>query len=286
MSTLRSFFLIASLLFGASNVMAQKAYLEDPDNFDPESEIKIMVDISKCDCQRLLGSTDPLYLWTWNPAELPASDPNSNGSWTSSNSALEMTNEGGDVWSFTMVPTEFYKVESGTVYENDFSFLVKKLDGTGDGGGGCDEDKTEDLSISVDPPVEPAKVIAGFPQIARADDVITILYDNNVEEKETLQDLGDNELIYLFVELVMDDLSIVKPYSIFTIDQNPELLMDVRGDGVYGSTFVPEEYFADHVPAGRRLNALHVRGVVREKYLPANQSNAELYYRLDCTAEE
>lgn len=286
MNALKNILTAAFLLGAGLTVTAQKAYFEDPDNFDPEAEVKIMVDISKCDCQRLLGSIDPLYLWTWNPAELPASDPNSNGSWTSSNTALEMTNEGGDVWSFTMIPTEFYKVDAATVYANDFSLLVKALDGTGAGGGGCDEDKTEDLSIAVDPPVEPAKVIAGFPQVALSDDVLTLIYDNNIEEKESMQDLSPSESIFFMVELVLDDSSVVKPYQFFTIEQNPELMMQGNDDGTFTSTFVPEEHFAEHIPAGQRLIALDIKFLVRERFLPENQSNASIYLPLGCPVEE
>lgn len=279
-------FLIAAMLLSSTAVTAQKAYLADPDNFDPEGEIKIMVDISKCDCQRLVGNPGPLYLWTWNPAELPASDPNSNGSWTSSNTNLEMTNEGGDIWSFTMIPTEFYKVEAGKVYERDFSLLVKAFDGTGGGGGGCDEDKTEDLQILVDPPVEPAKIIAGFPSVAKTDDVVTIIYDNTIEEKVSMQNLPDNAPLYFMVELVLDDSSVVKPYQFFTIQNNPELRLNGRGDGTFRSTFVPEDHFATHIPAGKKLAALDIKFVVRERFLPENQSNASIYYSLGCPAEE
>lgn len=284
MKALNQYLLTILTLFALSS-NAQKAYLADPDNFDPEGEIKIMVDISKCDCQRLVGNPGPLYLWTWNPAELPASDPNSNGSWTSSNTNLEMTNEGGDIWSFTMVPTTFYKVEAGKVYERDFSFLVKALDGTGGGGGGCDEDKTEDLQILVDPPVEPAKIIAGFPSIAKPDDIVTIIYDNSIEEKETMQNLPDNATLFFMVELVLDDSTVVKPYQFFTIQNNPELKLTGRGDGTFRSTFVPEDHFANHIPTGRTLAALDVKFIVRERFLPENQSNASIYYTLGCPVE-
>lgn len=282
MRTLKYIAISFSIVFAVSNAAAQKAYLADPENFDPEAETKLMVDISKCDNQNLLGNPGPLYMWTWNPAELPAADPNANGSWSSSNTALEMTNEGGDIWSFTLIPTEFYKVDKGTVYAKDFSLLVKALDGSDAGAG---ELKTEDLSISVDPPVVPAQVISGFPSVANSDDVFTIIYDNAVEEKVTLQNMGDNEQLYILIELVLDDSSVVKPYSIFTLNTNPELLMTPKGDAKYYLTMVPELFFADVIPAGRSLQALDIKGLIRESYSPANQSNSALYFQFGCPTE-
>lgn len=282
MRTLKYIAISCSLVLAASNLFAQKAYLADPENFDPEGEVKLMVDLTKCDNQNLVGNAGPLYMWTWNPAELPATDANANGSWTASNPALEMTNEGGDIWSFTMVPTEFYQVDKGTVYANDFSLLVKALDGSDAGAG---EMKTEDLSISVDPPVTPAQVISGFPSVAFADDVFTILYDNTAEEKETMQNLGDDENIYAMLEFTLSDSSVVKPYSIFTIEDNPELKMTAQGEGRYTLSMMPEAFFADQVPVGMTIISLEVKGVVRDRYLPANQSNATLVFQFGCITE-
>lgn len=282
MRTLKYIAFSFSLVLAASNLFAQKAYLADPENFDPEAETTFMVDLTKCDNQNLVGNAGPLYMWTWNPAELPATDPNANGSWTASNPALEMTNEGGDIWSFTLIPTEFYKVDKGTVYKNDFSLLVKALDGSDAGAG---EMKTEDLSIAVDPPVTPAQVVAGFPSVANTDDVFTIVYDNLEEEKETMQNLSDSETLFAMLEFTLSDSSVVKPYSIFTIQENPELQMTAQGEGRFTLSMVPEAFFADLIPAGMTIISLEVKGIVRERYLPANQSNATLVFPFGCVTE-
>ena len=265
-------------------VSAQKAYFEDPENFDPEAEVKIIVDISKCDCQRLLDHPGPLYFWTWNPAELPASDPNANGSWTASNPNLEMTNEGGNIWSFTLTPTEFYKVEAAKVYQNDFSFLVKALDGTGDGGGGCDEDKTEDLSITVDPPVTPAQVIRGFPSVAHADDVFTVLYDNSIDEKESMQTLNDDE-VYLYAAVVADSVE-YRIANFFQVADHPELQMKRNQAGVFYLSFIPEVFFAEVIPEGAIITSMEF--AVRKKVYasPEDKSDEELEFIVGCPVEE
>ncbi|MEZ5172923.1 MAG: hypothetical protein R2850_05325 [Bacteroidia bacterium] len=69
-----------------------------------------------------------------------------------------MTNEGGLVYSYTMVPTEFYEVDAATVYENDIKFLVKPKDG---GGYGIPS-KSEDLTFEVNPPNVARTVYGSF----------------------------------------------------------------------------------------------------------------------------
>lgn len=277
------FFSFVAILIGTSS-LAQKAYLADPENFDPAGEITIMVDISKCDCQRLLDHPGPVFLWTWNPAELPASDPNANGSWTASNPNLEMTNEGGNIWSFTMVPTEFYQVEAAKVYENDFSFLVKASDGTGGGGGGCDEDKTEDLSITVDPPVTPAQVISGFPSVAMADDVFTVAYDNSLDDKESMQDLAADE-VFLYAAVVADSVE-YRIANFFQVAEHPKLQMKQNKAGVFYLSFIPNEFFAEVIPEGAIIQSMEFAVRKRVYASPGDKSDAELIFAVGCPAVE
>ena len=110
-----------------NSLWGQAAWIEpDPTtaDFNPNAPATIYVDANKTECPDLAGF-DEMYMWTWNPAELPAGDDNHNGSWDESNENLKMTAEGGGIFSYTMIPTEFYKVDAATVYEKDFSFLIK-----------------------------------------------------------------------------------------------------------------------------------------------------------------
>ena len=97
--------------------------------------------------------------------------------------------------------------------------------------------------------------------------------------------MSDNEQLYILIELVLDDSSIVKPYSIFTLNTNEELLMTPKGDSKYYFTMVPELFFEEYIPAGRSLRALDIKGLVRESYSPANQSNATKYFQFGCVQE-
>lgn len=239
---MKHFALSLILIAFCSASWAQKAYLADPDNFDPEAETKLMIDIKQCECQKLLDNPGPLYIWTWKPFELDGSDPNANGQWTASNAALELTNEGDNVWSFTLIPTEFYKVDAATVYAEDFHFLVKGFDGGG--GGTCeDENKTEDLSITVDPPFVPVTAIQGFPAVFQGDDVFTVIYNNNIEEKETMQNLEENNA-YVYMLATTTDSVDYQIETFFNTGKNPDLQMSYRGEGIFYKSFIPNDFFA------------------------------------------
>ncbi|MEL6922758.1 MAG: hypothetical protein AAFO94_01840, partial [Bacteroidota bacterium] len=139
--------LLIFLSFGVSLSMlnAQKAWIvPDPTtaDFDPTKEITIYIDVKKTEDCPELADLEELYMWTWNPNELDAGSPKANGSWGESNEVMKLTNEGGGIFTYTMVPTEFYEVTADVVYEKDFSFLAKALDGSG-GKTACGEDKTE-----------------------------------------------------------------------------------------------------------------------------------------------
>ncbi|MCB0737008.1 MAG: hypothetical protein KDC92_05810 [Bacteroidetes bacterium] len=245
-----------------STAFAQKVYLKDEENFDPTKETTIMVDISKCDCQRLLNNPGPLYMWTWNPAELPKGDPNHNGDWTSSNEALAMTNEGNNLWSFTMIPTEFYGVGAKKVYENGFSLLVKAKDGTGGGGGGCDEDKTEDLIIEVEAPEGPSIALVAIPTAPAVDDLLTIVYDNTTEENVNMQNLAEGDA-YVVPSVLGSDSVSYNYAPFFSITDYNELIMTRLDNGKFIWVIEPEAFFKAKLPAG--VTPIQITIVIRKK---------------------
>ena len=146
--------IVATVALGLSllsqSAWTQKVWTEPVVVTDPTDSVKIYIDLTKMDCSKLVGFAGPLYIWTWKPA-----DPvGGNGAWNASNTDHEWTNESPDIWSIKFVPTDFYGVSAQDVYDNDIFFLVKALDGGG--GGDCsaagNEWKTEDLSVTVNPP--------------------------------------------------------------------------------------------------------------------------------------
>ncbi len=275
--------LLSNVAFG------QKTWIETTDgsDFAPDKEVKIYVDIKNCDCQRLLGATE-VFLWTWNPAgDEDRSADNKNGEWTASNPTMAFTSEGNDVWSFTMIPTDFYNVDADVVYENDFSFLVKASDGSGLGGGGCDEDKTEDLQILVEAPVTILPKVYSFPFTVIGDtlytsdqDVFTLIYNNAEEEKTTMQNLDE---AWVYARGMGTDGNTYKVESLNNIGNNPALKMTKVGTARFQLSIIPRRFFPD-LPQGVGIESIRFQIL---KWAPPGISldeiiDGEFMYHFNC----
>lgn len=247
----------AFALVSASGLFAQKVWTEPEMDINPSDTLKIYIDLNEMDCDKLVGTTDPLYIWSWMPGD-PA---NGNGDWSNSNTDNEWEDMGNDVYRFTMIPTEFYGVDAQTVYDNDIFFLAKSLDGGS--GGDCsaagDEAKTEDLSVLVDPPVGGAIKVYPFPAYVDGDsmgitqeDIFTVLYDNSIEDKASMQNASD-----LFVYPTAFDLNgnTYRPATISQVGSTPELQMAKDGS-LFKWTIQPERMF--DIPDGETLDRIEV----------------------------
>lgn len=251
--------LLASLLLLAGvSLQAQKVTTEPEVYTDPTDTLKIIIDLTQMDCDKLVGTTDPLYIWSWMPAE----PVNGNGDWDASNLDNAWVNEGPDIWSFKMVPTEFYGVTAQEVYDNDIFFLVKAEDGGS--GGDCsaagDEFKTEDLTVEVDPPASPVQKVKSFPAVADGDslfstqdDIFSLVYDNSQEEKPTMIDPGD---LYVYARAYDTDGDEYKPSAISQVGSNPDLMMTQDGS-IYRWIIWPAKLF--DIPAGKTLEYVNLQ---------------------------
>lgn len=84
--------------------------------------------------------TNDAFLWAWYFDSSGAFGGNSptNGEWTNSNDAQQLTNNGDGTYSFTLTPSQFY----GTSNISRLGMLVKAKDGSDSGNG---EKKTNDI---------------------------------------------------------------------------------------------------------------------------------------------
>jgi hypothetical protein len=251
--------IIACLLLGVSlQLSAQKVWTDPVEYDDPTQEVTIYIDLTQMDCDKLVGSPGPLYLWSWMPAEPLVG----NGAWSASNTDLEMTDEGNNVWSFTMTPTDFYGVSAQDVYDSDIFFLAKALDGGS--GGDCsaagDENKTEDLTLVIDPPGVAAQKVYSFPGKADGDslfqsgnDVFTLLYDNALEDKASMQNPGD---LYVYARAYDTDGNEYRPSTISQAGSNPDLMMSQEGTN-YQWQIIPNHLF--DIPADKTLDFMRLQ---------------------------
>lgn len=256
-------YLLISLLLGAvSELSGQKAWIT-PTQINPDDTVTIWVDLSMCDCKRLQGSSGPLYFYTWLPALVSDTSRFFNGEWENSNENLKMTRLNGNVWYYKMVPTRFYGISAVTVYEKDFAFRVKKKDGTGIGGSGCDQDATESLTIAVSPPPAVKNRIYAFPKARTGDslsinssDMLTVWYDNRLENQDSLKGKSD---FYVYLEARGSNGAEyrVSPYG--THGNNPRLAMKRQAEGLFRLGFIPAEMFSGIMPSGVKPVSIRVQ---------------------------
>jgi hypothetical protein len=245
---MKSIYTLLALLFG-SVLFAQVT--SEPQEVDPESSVKIIVNLNQLDLSQeyvtnLLDSADngaDIYMWTFSPFEHPAGHPLVNGTgeraWQNSNDTLRMTKEADRIYSYTMVPTDFYEVDAAKVYEDDIKFLVKTKNG---GGFGDPDVKSDDLTLAVDPPkveLDPAYV---FPSTPRGDDIVSVNYDNLRETKVSMQNLAADEAFF-YAEATLSDSSVVRIQPFTTVSSNQNLQLQLVEPGVFKKYIIPNDFF-------------------------------------------
>jgi hypothetical protein len=241
-------------LFGVS-AFAQAVTVADPDNLDPTKEIKIIVDLTQTSNDwgivEAAASGEDMYIWTWKPYEHPASSSKANGigptGWKNSNDLLKMTKEAEGIYSFTMIPTEFYEVDAKTVYDEDIHLLVKPKDG---GGYGDPDVKTEDLVLNFELPKGPSSILSTFPSPfgknldslkIEMDDIFSVVYNNNEDEKESMKGVTE---MYFYPEMTGSDNVVYKiASSPKKAGEFAQLKMVNNGDG----TFQTSQFLSDFI---------------------------------------
>ncbi len=269
-------FVIASLfaLFCGASIQAQVVTTEPSDYSDPNTEVKIIVNLAQLDqtkeyVQNLIADAQAdsgIYMWTWKPYEWPVGSERANGSgdrpWQNSNELLRLTKESDLVYSLTMVPTEFYNVDAATVYELDIHFLVKPKNG---GGYGDPDRKSDDLLLEIDPPSVEKTIVYAFPSSPQQDDVVKIVYDNYRDTLSVMQNIPAGDC-YLFIQATLTDGTVIKPANIFQVINTPAQQMKQTQAGIFEFDLVPS-LFLD-LQAGQQINEFKVVAVRRDDSSP------------------
>ncbi len=267
---MKNIFLLLLLISAfISNTNAQVVTSDPSDYTNPNQEVKIIVNLDQLDqtlehVQLLIADADSskdLFIWTWKPIEHPAGHPLANGigaqAWKNSNDTLKMTKEADHIYSYTMIPTEFYGVEAAAVFTEDIHFLVKPKDG---GGYGEPDRKSTDLIFEVNPPNVEKEVVYCFPSKALQDDFIRIVYDNSRDTLTSMQNIlaGD---CYIHLKAILTDGLTIQPSTFYQAGNNPDLEMKDIGGGSFEKTIIPEVFF--NLQEGQKID--QVIGVVLRK---------------------
>ena len=244
-------FFMALFLAVSGQIFGQAVSLT-PSPTGPDDLVTLTIDVSQSQENGLKTVLEanpdlPVYIWTWSPSGPVAG----NGDWNNSNDAMQLSWQGGLVYSLQFVPSEFYS-DVSSLFSNGISCLAKLKDGNPyPGFEDFGEAKTEDFNIGVLPKLCEDQMCI-FPETRRKDDFVSITYNSNIDS--VLTDI-ENDEVYLqiagrgtdgqFYTLVPDD----------QVTSTPELKMTpVPGKpGFYRWTLLPEDFFADILPEGLEL---------------------------------
>jgi hypothetical protein len=270
---MKKLFAIIVVIVGSLNLgFSQVTSIPADRDINPEDSLKIFVDLSGLEVDenltRLLEAVDEgldLYIWTWKPIENrpPLGDDMvdvDNGVWNASNEALKMKKESDLVYSYSMIPTEFYGVEASEVYKEDISLLVKPKDG---GGFGNPDIKTQDLLLKVDPP-ELGKLYAIPFSKVQKDDYFVLNYNNVIEDKSGMQSIDPDDVYFSAFVTSTDSVQYVK-VGILEKDESKlaEVKMEQVEPGLFRKVFIPEQFFEGTLPAGKEIMSMRI--IVRKK---------------------
>ena len=277
--------LLLSIVFSQLNVFAQKAYINpSPTGKNDTITLFINVAIAGGALSEMLDAhpDETVYLWGWEPREPRVG----NGQWASSNDALAMTRVSPNekIYSIRFLPTDFYNVDATEFFLDGIKCLAKLKDGyTYQGDFGGREAKTDDLAVGVVPKLC-NELFCVFPELCKADDYFAITYDNRLETRSGLQNMGPDEC-YLYLRADPGNSPFVLfPYAPSNqVVNTPELKMKYLGDGKFRLTILPTEFFkeAGVIPDGFNFQKLHYY-IMRPGYNYPGPPPSQAFTFLDC----
>lgn len=202
-----------------------------PRLFTAEDKITITVNVAGSP----LDGIDPLYIWAWVPGCCGAN----NGDWTNSNEANKMTKVSANVWSFSYTPTTFYGKTPAEIGE--IGFLVKAKDGSGG-------KQTQDFTSKVESLVFTPKKFRVFPSQFTQNDVITIIYDQKLDDNPSMKALKE---VYMYTDITYDDASgtgiFFQPVSYDGVGDSNYVKFKSEGNGIFTLTMVPAIYYGSTI---------------------------------------
>jgi len=297
---MKKILVIALICLQSSFLFAQKAFLAETgslvplENFKPDKPCKIVVNLNLTKNEYGIidkAKTDDMYMWTWSPFEFPLGNAKANGeidpAWKNSNPLLKMTKEAEGIFSYILIPTEFYEITAQQVYDRDFKLLLKPKDG---GGFGAPDFKTEDLIIEVDLPIAVVK-LASFPEglgskkdtlLFSDGDPFSIIYDHKAEAKPSL-DLATE--FYIFPKAKgSDGLDYKLAANAKQVINFPQLKMKAGANDIFTGTFIPEQIFS--VPSGVKIAEMTLQ-IVRPNLVNSDDAVDEIltYFFKDSTCD-
>ena len=211
----------------------------DPEEFSAVEPITIRVNVTGTPLDDI-DETEDLFIWIFK--EGCCGSP-TNGDWENSSDTKRMTKVGENTWEFTITSIRDVLEQSPGTIGDEFGFLVKARSGAdrGDGVGGR---QTDNINLPVLPPRFVATTFRTFPANFSQGDVVTVFYDQNLDENEETNKLAQ---IFLYATANLKDNSsgrdFIEPVSPAEVGNTESLALKNLGDGKFSLTMIPSKFF-------------------------------------------
>ncbi|MBQ8673521.1 MAG: hypothetical protein IJ511_05655 [Bacteroides sp.] len=179
---------------------------------------------------------EDLYLWTWAPSEPDA------GNWENSSDFAKLTYEGDNIYSFTIVPTEYYGVDAETMNANDDIFWGRLKDKVGSKQSDVFQVSTSHLDWKAY--IESGEVVMAFPEKFALKEPLSILVDiSKFVFGGKVGGLKDFTWESLHFHSGLDAWSVLQEAQMWLPEIVEKTKLDhVEGD-IYRMDMVPMEYY-------------------------------------------
>ena len=135
-------------------------------------------------------------------------------------------------------------------------------------------------TIPIDPPSLERDPSYIFPSFARDKDVIAIIYENDREGKESMQNLGSDECYFFTVLSLSDSTTMSIASSFFTAGSNPLLKMDYVGGQTFKKIIQPHSYF--NIPDGISIVKMDITMIRKTYSSSADRASSQIEFIMNC----
>jgi Domain of unknown function (DUF4961) len=231
-------------------------FISSVPSFSFTEPIKLVVDVSGV--PNLVG-VEPIYLWGFIQGCCGAP---TNGDFCDSNEASRMTKESSNVWSIIIPSVKSYMgvgfktakdaaiAQGRPSDQTRFGFLVKRDNG-------CGGFQSNDMSIPFTGPVYIKTEFEQFPANAAQTDVITLTYNQDLENDATMKNQTE---VYLYATADLMVGGSIEPFTPAEVG-NTASLKFVKNGSQYTISIIPDKFF--DLQAGQQIDKINI--LIRSK---------------------
>ncbi|TRZ46430.1 hypothetical protein DMZ48_00270 [Robertkochia solimangrovi] len=166
-----------------------------------------------------------IYIWIWSPSEPDA------GNWENSSDFAKLNYEGDMIWSFTLIPTEYFSVTPEDIAASaGFWFRLKNKTGSIQSGVAQVPYTVFSSFFTSD------EMIRAYPEKPALDEGLSIMFNSNLVS-------GFEGVPSVHMHAGLNDWEVLQEYQAWLPEITEKTMLKDMGDGFYKMDLIPSEYF-------------------------------------------